>query len=303
MNILITGGTGLIGNQLTELLERKGHRVNILTRSETNIAKHLYHWDLKSGFVEKAALENIQAVIHLAGAGIVDEKWTDDRKQEIINSRIRPLEVLEKAFTAVGELPKTIVSASAIGIYGFDTGEQKLTEESTKSEEYIGKVVQEWENAIDLFAQKLKIRCVKLRIGIVLDKNGGALPQMALPVKLFVGSPLGSGKQWISWIHSADLCEMFAEAVENPVYDGVYNAVAPNPVTNSVFTKTLGQVLKKPIWAPNVPAFALKLILGERAQLVLGGNRVSSEKISNIGYQFHFKDLKEALINNYKGNK
>ncbi len=303
MNILITGGTGLIGNQLTELLERKGHRVNILTRSETNIAKHLYHWDLKSGFVEKAALENIQAVIHLAGAGIVDEKWTDDRKQEIINSRIRPLEVLEKAFTAVGELPKTIVSASAIGIYGFDTGEQKLTEESTKSEEYIGKVVQEWENAIDLFAQKLKIRCVKLRIGIVLDKNGGALPQMALPVKLFVGSPLGSGKQWISWIHSADLCKMFAEAVENPVYNGVYNAVAPNPVTNSVFTKTLGQVLKKPIWAPNVPAFALKLILGERAQLVLGGNRVSSEKISNIGYQFHFKDLKEALINNYKGNK
>ena len=296
MNYLITGGTGLVGKQLSRQLLAAGHQVSVLSRSKRQDNQiTFYQWDLKKGEIESEALKNVDVLIHLAGAGIADKKWTDARKKEIITSRTEPLEFLRDAFQKAGEKPKRIVSASAIGIYGFDTGDKLLTEVHEAGNDYISKVVVDWEKAVDDFAKAFDITAVKLRIGIVLAKEGGALPQLALPVKLGVGSPIGDGKQWMSWIHINDLCGMFKEVSENEHFHDVYNAVSPNPEQNETIVKTLAEVLHRPLWAPNVPGFALKLLMGERAQLVLGGNKVASARIEEAGYKFEFPELKEAL--------
>lgn len=301
MNYLITGGTGLLGKELSKLLLANGHKVGILSRSKREDAQVKYfQWDINKGEIEQAALKNVDCLIHLAGAGIADEKWTDQRKKEIIDSRVKPLELLSQKFKEQGVFPKSIVSASAVGIYGFDTGDGNLTEESEKGQDYISEVVIKWEKAVDNFAELTKSRVVKLRIGIVLDKNGGALPQLALPVKLGIGSALGDGEQWLSWIHSDDLCQLFYQSSLDESKNGAYNAVAPNPVKNKEMVKVLGKVLKRPIWAPKVPGFVLKLILGERAQLVLGGNKVSASKIESTGFHFKFSNLEHALTEIYK---
>jgi uncharacterized protein len=295
MRYLITGGTGLVGKELTSLLIEKGHEVAILTRSnkeDDNV--DFFQWNLKNGIIDPKAVENVDVLIHLAGAGIADEKWTDARKKEIIDSRIEPLKLLAKTFKQQGHSPKKIVSASAIGYYGFDTQDLELNEASKPGEDYISDVVIKWESAVDDFASELNCEVVKLRIGIVLTNEGGALPQLALPVKMGVGSAIGDGKQWISWIHIKDLVQLFFTS-STPKYSGVYNAVASNPVRNTAFVKILGKILKRPVWAPNVPKFALKLILGQRSQLVAGGNLVSNEKLRNVGFQFQFDTLESAL--------
>lgn len=301
MNYLITGGTGLLGKQLSKLLLANGHKVAILSRSKREDADLRYfQWDIKKGEIEPEALQNVDCLIHLAGAGIADEKWTDERKETIIKSRVEPLALLAEKFKEVGVFPKSIVSASAVGIYGFDTGDKNLSEEDDKGKDYISEVVLKWEKAVDDFTTLTKSRAVKLRIGIVLDKNGGALPQLALPVKLGVGSALGDGEQWLSWIHTDDLCQMFYQCSLDSTKQGAYNAVAPNPVKNKDMVKVLGKVLSRPIWAPKVPGFFLKLVLGERAQLVLGGNKVSASKIEATGFNFKFSILEDALTEIYK---
>ncbi|AWV99189.1 TIGR01777 family oxidoreductase [Arcticibacterium luteifluviistationis] len=301
MNYLITGGTGLLGKQLSKLLLANGHKVAILTRSKREDSQvKYYQWDIKKGEIEAEALEKVDCLIHLAGAGIADEKWTDERKKAIIDSRVQPLTLLAQKFKEAGVFPKSIVSASAVGIYGFDTGDKNLAEDDDKGKDYISEVVIKWEKAVDDFAALTKSRAVKLRIGIVLDKNGGALPQLALPVKLGVGSALGDGEQWLSWIHTKDLCQLFYQCSLDEGKRGAYNAVAPNPVTNKEMVKVLGKVLHRAIWAPKVPAFVLKLILGERAQLVLGGNKVSASKIEATGFNFKFSILEDALTEIYK---
>jgi uncharacterized protein (TIGR01777 family) len=300
MKYLITGGTGLVGQKLTKLLLANNHTVSILSRSERRDTEVSYFkWDVKNDYVDPEALEGVDCVIHLAGAGIADEKWTDERKNEIIESRVKPLLLLAKGFKAVGTFPKAMVSASAIGIYGFDTGETELNEDSQKGKDYISEVVIKWEKAVDDFAKQTGCRSVKLRIGIVLDADGGALPSMALPVKLGVGSAIGDGQQWLSWIHVNDLTSMFLAASENEVMEGAFNAVAPSPARNQSMVNTLGKVLKRPIWAPKVPGFVLKAMLGSRAQLVLGGNKVSSEKILDTGFTFEFDNLEAALSEIY----
>ncbi len=304
MNYLITGGTGLVGSQLTRLLIDEGHSVSVLSRNarQSDQVKY-YHWDLEKGYVDPEALQNVDVLIHLAGAGIADKKWTDKRKAEIILSRVKPLDLLQRAFGMAGSKPQKIVSASAVGIYGFDTGDQLLTEVHEHGSDYISQVVIDWENAVDRFSDRFQIPAVKLRIGIVLSRNGGALPQLALPVKLGVGSALGDGKQWMSWIHEDDLCRMFLESSVHSSFHGVYNAVAPNPEQNEVIIQTLGEVLHRPLWAPKVPAFVLQLLLGKRAQLVLGGNKVASARIEEAGFRFNYKELKPALEHLFRKTK
>lgn len=301
MNILITGGTGLVGKKLSTILTGKGHEVRVLSRSKRkNTDIKYFQWDLEAGSIDKNALLNVDCLVHLVGAGIVDEKWTDQRKKLIIDSRVDPLLLLAKEFKAINEKPKAIISASAIGIYGFGRGEEKVSEDSEFGEDYLAEVTKLWENAVVDFAKKLKIREARIRIGIVMDKGEGALPKLALPVKFGVGSALGDGKQWTSWIHANDLAQLFVEAIEREAYSGAYNAVAPNPVRNSEFVNIVAKVLKMPIWAPNVPAFVLRMLLGERARLVLEGTYVKNERLQEQGFQFQFTDLEAAVQDIYK---
>ncbi len=300
MKILVTGGTGLVGKRLTSLLRNEGHEVLILTRGKSKKEEGLYHWNLTTGEIDPEALKNIDVLVHLAGAGIVDKKWTEARKQEIIDSRVQPLQILSRAFKKQKSSPSVVVSASAIGLYGFDTGDTLLAENAAQGKDYISEIVRKWESAVDDFQQKMVCRAVKIRIGIVLALEGGALPQMAFPVKMLLGSPLGNGSQWLSWIHIDDLCEIFRQSITNGTYDGAYNAVAPKPVTNASLMKTIAEVLKKPFFFPNVPAFIIKMMMGKRAQLVLGGNRVSVDKLLKNGFVFRFTNLKEALQDLYK---
>jgi uncharacterized protein len=294
--VLITGGTGLVGSRLTELLLAKGFQVSYLSRRKENIANvKVYRWDILKGYIEDGALETADYIVHLAGAGIADERWTDKRKQELIESRTKSIELIAKELQNRPFNIKACVSASGIGFYGADTGDEHLSEDAATGTDFIAHVTRSWENAVDLIAN-VGIRTVKLRTGLVLSNKGGALPKMAETIRLNIGSPLGNGKQWISWIHIDDLCEMYIAAIENEKWSGVYNAIAPNPVTNLAFTRQISETLNKYLWLPNVPAIGLKLLLGEMAEIVLGGNYVLNKKInSETNFKYQFFDIKGAL--------
>lgn len=300
MNILITGGTGLVGKELTEQLLRNGHTVNILSRSKQHIPNvSVYTWDIKKGEIEDGALQNIDIVVHLAGAGIADERWTNERKKIIINSRIKPVELLLAKFIAIGKAPKAFISASAIGFYGGDRGDERLTEESTSGNDFLADCTVQWEAVADKFGSELKCRVVKIRIGVVLSKDGGALPKLIQPIKFGAGAALGSGKQWMSWIHIHDLAALFLKATEDETAFGVYNATAPHPVSNVEMTKIAAKVLNRPLILPNVPAFALKLALGEMAIVVLGGTYVENKRLAEAAHSFtyQFPEINGALTN------
>jgi len=291
--VLISGGSGLVGSRLSELLQTKGYEVAHLSRSASNGKIKTIHWDIKNRKLNASEIEAYDSIIHLAGAGIVDEPWTDKRKKIIQESRTKTAELLKQAIEQNTKKPKVIVSASAVGYYGFVTSEHIFTEEDEPGNDFLADTCVQWEKSVDTIA-KLGIPTAKIRIGIVLSKNGGALKEMANPVKYLVGAPLGSGKQYMPWIHIDDLCAIFIHALENKL-EGAFNAGAPNQVNNRNFTSTLAKVLNKPLWLPNVPAFVMKLILGKRALLVLEGSRVSCEKIQGSGFSFKFKTLKNAL--------
>ncbi len=296
-HVLITGGSGLVGNRLTDLLLSKDYTVSHLSRSPAQSTSSVptYQWDIKRQYIDPQALANVDYVIHLAGAGVADKRWTDERKQAILNSRTESTKLLHDAIVQAG--PSTLrafVSASAIGIYGADTGDTLLTEESPAGDDFLADVVVQWEAAVDAI-KNLGIRTVKCRIGIVLSPDGGALPPIARTLRWGVGAPLGSGEQYLSWIHIDDLCRLFIHALEDEAVAGVYNAVGTQPVTNRTLTQAAAQVMHRPLWMPNVPGFALKFALGELASAVLGGNRVSSQKIEDAGFRHKFNQLDLAL--------
>ena len=290
--VLIGGGSGLVGKRLQELLLEKGYEVSILSRnSKGNSA--VIEWDVRSQKLDAKAIEDFDYVINLTGAGIVDKPWTDERKKEIIQSRTESTKLLAKAIQQNQKKPISFVSASAVGYYGFVTGEHIFIETDAPGNDFLAETCKLWEeNTNEIKA--LGIPTSLIRIGIVLDKNGGALKEMAKPVKLFAAAALGSGKQYLPWIHIDDLCRMFIHAMENKL-EGPFNAGAPNQVNNKTFTKVLAKVLKRPFFLPNVPAFIMKLILSSRALLVLEGSRVSPEKIKRTGFQFKYTDLEQAL--------
>lgn len=293
-NILITGASGLVGTRLTELLLQKGYSVAHLSRSKKSGPVATYVWDVEKKRIDPDAIQNADAIIHLAGAGVADKRWTNKRKDEIVNSRTKSADLLIDALSKNPHHITSFISASGIAYYGIEDTEEVLTEESPRGTDFLANVTREWEARADKFVA-LSIRVVKLRIGIVLSEKGGALKSLALPVRFGVGAPLASGKQYVSWLHLDDLCLMFIKALEDDTMQGVYNAVGMNPVTNREMTKEIAKVLHRPLWIPSVPAFALKLALGEMADVVIHGNKISSEKIRRAGFIFQYPDLHEAL--------
>ena len=291
--VLITGASGLIGSRLTEMLLQLGHEVAHLSRSKGLDNVPTFVWDVKKGTVENDAFQGVDAVVHLAGAGVADQRWTEKRKREILESRTSSTALLVQHI-ARNQQVKVVVSASAIGYYGEGTGNKVFTEQDKPGHDYLAGVVDAWEKEVDKIPVK---RIVKLRTGIVLSEKDGALKKMVTPIRFFVGAPLGTGKQYISWIHIDDLCRMFIKAIEDGSMYGVYNATGPYAVTNTELTKAIAKVLKRPLWLPNVPGFVLKLMLGEMGEMVLTGSQVSSEKIQHKGFRFQFPELDKALEN------
>ncbi|WP_395627562.1 TIGR01777 family oxidoreductase [Daejeonella sp.] len=293
-NILITGASGLIGPKLIRNLLEKGHSVSILSRKPHKIkGVKVFKWDIDSQTIDNESLNGIDTIIHLAGAGIADERWTKARKQLIIDSRVLSTQLLYRAIEETKAPVKTIISASAVGFYG-DRADEILTESSTKGTGFLADCCQQWESAVE-DGLKFGVRLVKFRIGLVLAKQGGALAKLETPVSLFLGAPLGSGKQWMPWIHITDLLALFEGAIENPNIEGTFNACSPIPVTNFEFTKILAKTLFRPVWPIKVPEFVLKAVLGEMSQVILISNRTSSQKLLNTGFKFRYAGLDEAL--------
>ena len=292
---LITGGTGLVGTRLTELLLEEGNEVKYLSRSAGKMnGSECFQRDIVRQTLDEKALDGVDAIIHLAGAGVADKAWSAERKKEILQSRTKSTQLLKTTLEQKDHKIKSFISASAIGYYGWDTGGVWIKEGSRFGDDFLATVTKAWEEEVDQVAT-LGIRTVKLRIGIVFSEKGGALYEIAKPIKLGVGAPLGRGDQYMSWIHIDDLCRMFIHAVKNHSVEGIYNAVGPNPETNKAITKAAARALNKAAFLPNVPGFVLKVILGKRAAMVLGGSRVSCEKIQATNFTFQFPELKQAL--------
>ncbi len=291
MHVLISGGTGFIGKALQKKLHEAGHQTSILSRGKGNVA-----WDPNEHFLDENAFDGIDAIVHLAGENIGAKRWTASRKKEIIDSRVRGTQLLVEALNQRQHQVKTVIFASAIGYYGADTGDSLCTESSPAGSDFLAECVIAWEAA----GQSLPntIRSVSFRIGLVLDKKEGIFPQVANPVRWGIGSALGTGNQWQSWIHIDDLCAFFLQGIENNSLEGTYNAVAPQPLQQVAMAKAIAVKLNKPFFLPAVPAFVLKLALGEMACLVLGGNKVSCEKfVRASGYSFKYESLHAALEN------
>jgi uncharacterized protein len=299
--VLITGGTGLVGSKLTEQLLQKGYEVIILTRKQRVAAvSNLRYavWDVDAGTIDDGAIRSADHIVHLAGAGVADKRWTPARKQEIAESRIKSAALIVKALAGIPNKVKTVVSASAIGWYGADTAESRrrgFREDAPPDRHFLGETCRLWEGSINP-VQELGKRLVKLRIGIVLSEDGGALQEFSRPIRFGMATILGSGDQVISWIHVEDLCRMFIYAIENEGMAGAYNAVAPKPVTNKELTLKLAQKLRGKFFIPlHVPAFALKLALGEMSIEVLKSATVSSEKIQSTGFIYRYPSITAAL--------
>lgn len=296
--ILISGGSGMIGMQLSKLLSENGYEVAHLTRSKkANYPYKQFEWDINKQKIEDEAILFADAIIHLAGAGVVDEKWTEERKKTIIKSRTDSAQLLKTALAKQDKKIEHFIGASGINYYGMDTGNQLMTETDPSGEGFLPYVCEKWEEAADEIGA-LGIKTAKIRIGIVLSDKGGALKQLAMPIKFGVGAPLGSGDQFMSWIHIDDLCRLFLHLLKNNL-SGTFNGVAPNPVSNKTLTQAVAQQLKKPLWLPKVPPFAMKLILSDRADMVLGGVKASSEKVEATGFKFLFDEVKKALKDIY----
>lgn len=298
-NILLTGGTGLVGSKLTELLLNKGYSVSHLSREPGNDPRiKTYLWDVNQEQIDEHCIDGIDTIVHLAGANVAKERWTDNRKKEIIESRTKSIGLIYKLLKRKGNSVKAIISASAMGYYS-DRGNELLTEDSAPGSDFLANCCLQWEHALDA-GESLGLRIVKLRTGVILSAEGGALSKIAAPVKFGLGSPLGNGKQWISWIHEQDVIDMYLFAIENENLNGVYNMAAPNPVTNKQLTQAVAKQLHRPLWLPKLPAFVLELLLGEMSVIVLGSQKASAQKIEEAGYKFKYPTLMWALGEIYK---
>ena len=294
--VLITGGSGLIGTALSARLVRDGYEVVHLSRKRPKDSPYkTFLWNIDDNFMEEGALDGVGTIIHLAGANIADKRWTARRKKELADSRIDSARLIRDKLSSVSHEVETFISASAIGIYGYDTGDAWITEDhAAHPHDFLAVLTRQWEEAADAF-KEMNIRVVKLRIGLVLSRHGGLLKKLLLPAKLGLSSAFGTGRQFMSWIHIDDLTAMFAKAIADPQMSGAYNAAAPQPVTNREFLKTLAKALHRPYFMPAIPRAVLKLMLGEMADAVAGGNRVSCQKITEAGFQFRFENLETAL--------
>ena len=305
-SVLITGGTGLVGTAVKTLLEHKGYEVVLLTRSKTPI-KGQAHWDINAGTIDSAAIAAADYIIHLAGAGVADKRWSTARKQEILDSRTKSSALLVKALQETPNKVKAVISASAIGWYGPDNNDkhniegtsQGFVETDPSYPDFLGTTCAAWEASIAPVTNNtsgLQKRLVCLRTGIVLSKNGGALKEFLKPLAVRMAAVLGNGKQMISWIDVRDLAKMFVYALENENISGSYNAVAPAPVSNKTLTQTLAKVLYGKFYITTyVPSFVLKIMLGEMSIEVLKSTSVSAQKITDAGFVFDYPTITSSL--------
>ncbi|MEM8527106.1 MAG: TIGR01777 family oxidoreductase [Bacteroidota bacterium] len=295
-NVLIGGGTGMIGMRLSELLAAKGHQVSHLSRTRNMEARFpAFQWDINTKTIDEEAVKQADYIINLAGAGIADKLWSEKRKKIIIDSRVYSTLILKKAIEEHRPDLKAFLSASAIGFYG-DRGEQVLTEKSEAGEEeqFLVRSVLEWEDSVEEVA-KTGVRTALIRIGLVLSTKGGALPKILLSTNVNVGGYFGNGQQWYAWVHLDDLCQMFIHLIENDNLSGVFNGTAPNPERNKTFTQKVGDALDKNLLLIPAPAFGLKFAMGEMSTTVLNSARVLPKRIEESGFEFDYPELTMAL--------
>lgn len=298
--VLITGGTSMIAKRLTVLLQDK-YTLRYLTRTKAKSNDFL--WNIRRKKIDKEALKGVHHIIHLAGANIAEKRWTSKRKKEILKSRTDSAALLLEAVKSENIVLKSFISASAVGYYGTLTSEIIFKESDAVGSDFLSEVTYRWEEMADaFFTEKAAERVVKLRTSMVLSNNGGALPKISKPINYYFGAAIGSGKQFVPWIHIDDLCNMYRFALENKELHGSFNASAPEHVNNNQFTKAVAKSIKKPIFLPNIPGFVLKIALGELSVILLKGSRINSEKIIDKGFKFNFPYLKEAL-SDLKTNK
>ena len=288
--VLITGGTGLIGKHLTQALIGRGYEVIHLTRKFGEQGS--YFWNPKTGFISPDALKSAQHIVHLAGASLGEKRWTHARKQEILDSRILTARMLLDNIETNGTCIKTFVTASATGIYSND--EKLHTESDSDGTGFLATVCKHWESIADEFESK-GIRTVKVRTGLVLTNDGGILPKLRKAISYGLGAAFGRGNQGLPWIHMDDLCEIYCQAIEHESWKGVYNAVAPETLTNKTFTRALTLQLKKPFWPINIPAFPIRWILGEQSDLILKGTHVQPKRLLDMGFRFKYFEIGAAL--------
>jgi uncharacterized protein len=303
MRVIITGGTGLIGSTLANDLLRDGHEVVILSRSPDKKRKNtpegarLVEWDGKTanGWWQEA--EGVDAIINLAGENISSGRWTENRKKRILESRVNAGKAVVEAVERVERKPAVVIQSSGVNYYGPKSGEKQVIEKTPPGKDFLANVCIEWEMST-VGVEKYGVRRPVIRQGVVLAGEDGALPKMALPFKLFVGGPVGSGRQWLAWTHITDNVRAIRFLIENGRANGPFNLCSPNPVTNRRFSKALGKVLRRPSFIP-VPAFVLKLIFGEMATVLLEGQRAIPKKLQDLGFKFKFPELEPALRDIY----
>ncbi|WP_211605257.1 TIGR01777 family oxidoreductase [Porphyromonas gingivalis] len=294
--VLITGANGMVARALSEELVRNGYSIRILTRHKQN--ENEYEWDVAKRRIEVEALQGVKHIIHLAGAGVADKPWTSERKEVIRSSRIDSARLLLETLKANDIRIATFISASAVGFYGTLTGENIFAENDKNGGDFLSHVCSEWERVGQAFSQEgVSGRTVIMRNGIILAPQGGALVKMVRPVRWFVGAPLGSGKQYMPWIHISDVCGIILHALRNPTVSGIYNVVAPEHVRNAEFMRAIGRAIGRPVLFPSIPKWVICRVFGERASILLEGSRVSAEKIISSGYRFKYVTLEKALDN------
>ncbi len=298
MKVLVTGATGFVGKVVVRQLLEAGDQVVILTRNIPKAALTLgsdcryFQWVDMNELPDAAAFDGVDAVINLMGEGIADKKWSEEQKKMIYNSRINGTQRLVEVISKLDKKPSIFISTSAIGVYG-NRGPEELSEESSTGADFLSHLCTEWEKEASNVKPFVK-RLVIMRVGVVLGHNGGALKKMLPPFKMGLGGHVGSGNQYMSWIHVEDLAGMYVEALKNDSVNGIYNGTAPYPATNREFTTALGKILKRPTILP-VPAFAIKAIFGEMSAVILGGQKVLPKKFKDINFRYRYPTLEMAL--------
>jgi hypothetical protein len=293
--VLIGGGSGLIGMRLSELLTENGHEVRHFSRTVEADARYpTFHWDIKKMTYDEAAFKGVTHVIHLAGAGVADARWTDKRKQLIIKSRTESTRLMKQGIKAHGSSVTAYLAGSAIGYYG-NSGEQLRTEDDPAGDGFLSESVSLWEAAINEIPQELNLPTLLVRTGIVLSPDGGALEKMLLPLNFFTSTYFGDGQQWYSWIHIDDIANIFVKGVEDDNFRGLYNGVAPHPARNKAMAQALIDASNKSALLMPAPTFALQLALGEMSHTILDSSKVSAAKLETAGFVFAYPDLLPAL--------